>query len=127
MNWFIYFAAAFGFSYIIGIAQISHSLRVLLGGVDGHPAQPAHVMFGRIIPAQEETPTLRPLIPVVGPFIVDLIECPACSGFWIGVASSFWLPVLFGSNPVLWALVMGCATSGMNYFISGIVYRDHTR
>jgi len=116
--WLIYFAAAFGLAYILGHAKISFGLRVLLGGI---PGTPGRGLDGSTTPA---VPEIRPLIPVVGPFLAELLECLACSGFWIGVASSFWLPMVLGSNPVAWSVIMGCATSGMNYTISGIVYKS---
>jgi hypothetical protein len=115
--WLIYFAAAFGLAYIIGHAKISFGLRLLLGGA---PAIPGRGLDGANIPP---TPAVKPLIPVVGPFLADLMECLACSGFWIGVASSFWLPMVLGSNPVAWSVIVGCATSGMNYVITGIIYK----
>lgn len=119
MIWLIYFSAALGLSYIMGHARISLGLRILIGGQGAVDAY-VHPMTRQAIPARNGA---DPLIPVVGPWIVELLECAACSGFWIGVAGSFWLPVLLGNNPVAWAIVMGCATCGMNYFIMGLAIR----
>lgn len=122
--WIVYFLAAWGFCYIAGMAQISHGLRVLLGGIPPLDAQPPQYMVDvstgtktllrPALPAREAVPAV---IPVVGPWVASLLECPMCLGFWVGVAASFWLPVLVPMNPVLWSLIVGCATSGANFCI----------
>lgn len=132
MIWIIYFLAAWGLSYIMGIAQISLSLRVLLGGIPASPAVPAQKVIDiagnsvTIHPALDAREEVAPVIPVVGPFLVDLLECPACSGFWIGIAGSFWLPMVLGGNPVAWSVIMGCATCGVNFLIANIAFRGRT-
>jgi hypothetical protein len=123
MTWVFYFAAAWGLAYIMGAARISYSLRVLLAGDPGQDAIAAQYALDAagnkflIRPALPQRDPIPPLIPVVGPFLVDLLECMACSGFWIGLVSSFWLPRQLGSNDVAWAFVVACATSGVNYLL----------
>ncbi len=118
MIWAIYFLAAFGLAYIMGHAQISHGLRVLLGG-QPFVADQKNQHLGITIPGQDE---LQPLIPIVGPFLVDLLECVACSGFWIGVASSFQMPNVLTSSAISWALVLGCTTCASNFIIAGLTH-----
>lgn len=120
MIWIIYFLSAFGLSWIIGHAKITLSLRVLLAGRKEFAAQseirtPQGQVIQQAFPAQTALP---PLIPVVGPFLVELMECTACSGTWIGFAASFWMPMVLGSNPVAWCLIMGCATCASNLIVA---------
>ncbi len=112
MLWFVYYSAAFGLAFIMGAAKISFSLRVVLGGVSEIADEKGKVLRAAI----------RPFIPIVGPFLVELLECFGCSGFWIGVASSFWLPQQLGSNPVAWSLIMGCSTAGLNFFLATVMH-----
>lgn len=49
-------------------------------------------------------------------WFLELIECPACLGFWIGLVASFFL----GTNWFVWALF----TSGSNFLLgkfSGLI------
>lgn len=85
-----YCLAAFGLAYIVGHAKISLFFRVLIGGTPSGG---------------------KPLIPVVGPFLVDLVECPACFGFWEGLAYG-WITTNFVGG--LW---FGCLTSGSNFLL----------
>ena len=101
MIWFIYFAAAFGLAFIVGHSQISLPIRVLV-----------HRMGA------------------LGRFVVELLECPACFGFWTGffwvvVPGSSMLPVLLPTGRLGWALVLGCATSGVNFFLANYSGLSH--
>lgn len=89
-----YLLAAFGLAYIVGHAKISLVPRLLLGG------------------SLHAEPPVKPLVPVVGPFLVDLAECPACFGFWVGLV--YALAVGGGFGDALW---LGCLTSGSNFLL----------
>lgn len=122
MIWAIYFLAAFGLSFIIGGAKISYSLRALLGGSVARPAF-QHPVTKEQIPAQEE---VKPLIPIVGPWLCDLMECFACTGTWIGFAASFWLPqphLTPALSPPAWCLALGCATCASSYLLGSFAYK----
>jgi hypothetical protein len=72
-----YTLAAFGLSYIFGRAQISLNARIWFAGRGG--------LFG---------------------WFVDLVECPACFGTWLGFGAGFLWPDLvpLGSPPFMLAL-----------------------
>lgn len=101
MIWVLYFLAAFGLAYIVGFSKITINLRVTLAG-ETSISSPA---------------VKKPLIPVVTPWLVDLIECPACFGMWIGAAASFYMPAPAALPWWAWLLVLGCATSGANFVV----------
>jgi len=95
--------AAFGLAYIVGHSKISLSFRLLLGG------RPADDPTQYSPPAR---PEILPLIPVAGPWLVDLLECPACFGFWEGFIGSFVLGQAFEA-----AVLAGCAVAGSNFIL----------
>lgn len=106
---------AFGFAYITGHSKISLPFRVLLGGADA-PVDEAGAEVG---------PPRKPLVPYVGPFLVTLIECCACQGFWvglmigavIGVPPEFLSGVLDAVRSILWLIAFGCIVSGSNFIV----------
>lgn len=87
--------ASFGAAYITGHSTISLPFRVLLGG------------------AKNDVYERKAAIPVVGPFLVALLECPACFGFWQGLVLGWQLGVPAGA-----VLVWGCAISGSNFILA---------
>lgn len=94
--------AAFGFAYIMGHSVISLPVRVLLGGAD-HPKP------------------FEPLIPYVGPFLVALVECPACLGWWTGVGIALVTSPAIGFWPTVFEAVrMGCMVSGSNFVLGRV-------
>lgn len=106
-----YALASIGLSFIVGFSKISLPLRVLVGG------RTAHVVIGG---HPEVTPTVRPLVPWLGPWLVALLECPGCLGFWVGVftwcfrselgLTFFSEPSHFFPTAFVWGLVT-CATN----------------
>lgn len=89
-----YLLAAFGLAYIAGHSKISITPRLILGG------------------SKTIEPPIPPLIPGFGPFVVDLIECPACLGFWEGLVYGWVMRGQFLDG--LW---LGCVTSGSNFLL----------
>lgn len=87
-----YILAAWGFWYTIGRAAITDGIREWLVGQD--PADPVPLLVRRTF--------------------VHLIECPACSGFWIGFFSAWcaWTP--FEANAFAW----GFFTLATTYLIT---------
>lgn len=79
----LFLVAAFGAANIMGFLKISKPLRK----------------------TKEGLPRTNPLS--------QLIACPACLGFWLGVAGSFALPY----NP----LELGCITSASSWFMYGLL------
>lgn len=107
----LYFLAAFGIAFIVGQSKISHPFRVLLGGHQ-HTDENGD-SYGPCMP----------LIPYVGPFLVTLVECPGCLGFWIGLASSnvIWtLAALPDVHALVKLAIFSQATAGSNFILSRI-------
>jgi hypothetical protein len=86
---FIYFAAAFGLAYILGHSVITRAAREWAWSMG------------------ESVPGLR--------WLVMLIECPACLGFWLGVYAGIHTS---GESPFYPPLVMGFATTGVNFLLA---------
>lgn len=86
----LYFLTALGFWYIVGASRISLLWRKPLAKVG-----------------------------VVGLFFAELLECPACFGFWEGVAASYFYGAsAFGSTPIGRAFIFGCITSASNLLLA---------
>jgi hypothetical protein len=91
---FVYTFAAFGLAYIVGHSVISKPVRLALYDVNRRWSL----------------------------FILDLVECPACFGFWIGLIAAltllwFKLDALF-TFPLVAFLPL--YTSGANYTLGRI-------
>lgn len=86
-----YSIAAFGFAYIVGHSVITRQLREFI----------FDVTFAGI-------PVLQ--------WIVALLECPACLGFWTGFAAAMFdiVPSFGIGSAVLWGLF----TAGSNYTLA---------
>lgn len=88
-----YFLCAFGLAYILGFAKITLALRANL---DTHGG-------------------------TFGAWCADLLECPACLGFWIGLSVG-WLD----RHSFAWAVQLALATTASNLLLalwSGLVDR----
>lgn len=101
----LYFLAAFGLAYIVGHSVISMPLRAFIAGPPDKPRR----FFATLI---------------------ELVECPACFGTWIGIITGGLVPTLFlqfvnGNSTVTYfdgrwyvgALVGGCATAAVNFLL----------
>lgn len=95
----LFFLASFGLAFVLGHSKITLPFRTWLGGApDGNP---------------------RPAVPGLGPWIVMLLECPACLGFHFGWAVVVWGPPLGVPFTFWWAVaVMSCATSAVNLLLA---------
>lgn len=129
----IYFLAAFGLSYIVGHSRISLPFRELLGGVpvvfdepDPEGIRIPITIAQRKKEGKDPYWEVRPIIPVVGPFLIAMVECPSCFGFWIGSAAGFIAPGLvpvelrWVATPFWAALVLGWSTAGLNQILSKV-------
>jgi len=90
--------AAFGLAAVLGHSRITLSFRILLAG------------------SKPGEPELKPLIPVVGPWFIELIECPMCLGVWEG----FWFVVLQDYSALGAAVLAGCAVAGSNFILGRV-------
>lgn len=100
-----YLIAAFGLAYIVGHSTISLPVRVWLGGSPAKPDLNLTAVPGALGP--------------LGDWLVTLLECPACFGFWTGIAASF-LGVAFPelvTHRLVAPLALGCLTSGSNFIV----------
>ena len=84
----LFFVSAFGLAYIVGHSKISLPLRTLVGG----------------------TPSGAPPLFPGAAMLIEMLECPACFGFWIGLVYGSGREGTF-RGAVLW----GLATSGVNF------------
>lgn len=110
----LFWLAAFGFAFVVGHSKISLPFRQWLGGWVDTQVTP-NVQTGEV---HGSITTHKPAVPVLGPFVVALAECPGCLGVWIGAAA-----VLAGlvSLPFsFWVSVAVCAfaTSAVNLLLA---------
>lgn len=106
----LYTFAAFGLCWTIGGSKLTLALRnrwaELAGEVDGVPSTLEHAP--RLV--------LR--------FFLQLVECPACLGFWVGLLAAYRLPDLAGElqlvpgSELVRALSLGFYTLGVNYCLA---------
>lgn len=90
VTWVLYFLAAFGFAFIVGHSKISLAFREWLAARGG--------LFL---------------------WFAQLLECPACLGFWIGLVAVLTSTVTVPFGPRWFAaMVLACATSGSNLLAS---------
>lgn len=89
VTWVLYFLAAFGFAFIVGHSWISLAFREWAA------------------------------LSEKGLWFAKLLECPACLGFWIGLAAVLTGTVSVPFGPRWFAaIVLACATSGSNLLCS---------
>lgn len=87
----IYSVASFGASYVVGHSVISMPLRY------------------RLAPPETATP-----INAIRLWIVTLIECPACLGWWTGA-------IIGGAIDGWWGIFIGAFyTAGSNYILAKV-------
>lgn len=103
-----YLLAAFGLAYIVGHSTISVGFRRFLGGSPGQIGVP-----------ELNQPARLPVPGSLGPageWLCELLECPACFGFWLGLVAGLAgpdVPEFKSFNPVM----VGCVTSGSNFLL----------
>lgn len=113
----LFFLASFGLAFVLGASKISLPFRELLAG--------KLVMDG---PDNAPYRERRALIPYLGPFLVALVECPGCLGWWLGATVGWAQPeVLRWSVPGLSYLtdstfgcgvLLGLATAAVNMLLA---------
>lgn len=125
----LYVLAAFGFAFIVGFAKVSLPFRSWLASpiktVKFRPDWPEGGPF-KINEEWHERPRLNGW----ATWIVALLECPACLGFWLGVFAAladrwFGFIALAGLTdaPRLFSIIfLGCVVSASN-FILGVFTR----
>lgn len=86
--------AAFGLAYIVGHARISLPIRQW------------------IFPSRDGEGRVEVLLNQLRIMFVELIECPACFGFWIGFIGSVAV-----KNSFIASLCWGCYISGVNFLL----------
>lgn len=102
INLIFYVFVAFGLAYVVGHSAISKSIR--------------EKIFDSGLTFQSR---LRRIL-------VDLLECPACFGFWTGVVVALlgWTPldvaIFSGSGSFLFTIVWGLFTAGSNLTLAKI-------
>ena len=131
---------AFGLSYVIGQAKISQPIRYWFwtyGWMRGVCSKCGAALRGDISPSDAERAeqgqkalgTHAPLCygAINGAlhfplrWIVNLVECPACSGFHMGFISSFWIPPLIPVTPWIWPITLGLFVCGSNLILGRLV------
>lgn len=105
---------AFGLAYVVGMSKISLPFRILLAG---NEAETPLTVNGITIKKGE--PAVPSLIPYVGPFLVLLVECPACFGFWEGAAFA----MLRGGGPLYTPLFTGLVICATNLLLTGFTVK----
>lgn len=123
--------SAFGLWYAVGRSKISEPFRVLwsewhfathgkvrcFGCVKELDALQAHTERGYVCPGckGECLP-----VPLEDPFLLRMVECPACFGFWEGVVTAIFVGPLLGVGAygILLAPLLGCATLATNLLLA---------
>lgn len=88
MTLIVYTVAAFGLAYVLGHAVITQRLR--------------EELFNRSS---------------LGMWLVLLLECPACCGFWIGFGAGAYGLVLGELSPWLRTFLVAFYTAGANFLL----------
>jgi hypothetical protein len=101
----VFLLMQFGLAYIVGHSEISLPVRYMLS------------------PPVAETENVTPLPRrgwSVGRWLVRLVECPACFGFWAGgiAALSFGLSAGTRTGRADVFLFWGCAVAGSNFLLA---------
>lgn len=116
-----YLLAAFGLAFIVGYAKISLPLRTWL----------VREKYQRWSPALEVYQWYDSRFVELRRWLVDLLQCPACLGFWIGATFALADPWVLGAAVALGvshlpvfvtALLLGLVTTASN-FILGVITR----
>ena len=89
--WFIFYVvSAFGLAYVVGHAVITKKARETAFNRGG----------------------------TIGRFFIELVECPACFGFWTGIAMSMLAPFTVTQYAALNFLGWGFFTAGSNFILA---------
>lgn len=93
-----YFLTTFGFCYVVGHSKISLPFRELLARWAERPRLVNHLL----------------LVPL------SLIECPACLGWWVGLAAAWHnlVPFSLAQNPHINVVAWSFATCGAHYLLA---------
>jgi hypothetical protein len=133
---FVWTIVAFGIAYVVGHSVISRPLRVWIAGpevarcpvcgdtlearFDGATCEGPADDHGVPVAAAKHTPTEMVLVTSVGWrfWLVSLLECPACLGWWLGFAAGLAF-VLAGGPGHLGLLPLAGAfyTAGANFLL----------
>jgi hypothetical protein len=101
----VFLLGAFGLAYIVGHSTISLPIRILLGGTKG--SAEVHEGMGFVTPPKPGS------FGPAGEFLCELLECPACFGFWTGLVSGLTLFSLsLGAS-----FGLGLVVSGSNFIL----------
>ena len=96
----LYFAAAFGFCYVVGHSKVSYRIRVFIGGRE--PERVGDVDVGA------QPPALK-----IGPALISFLECPAWIGWWVGALAA---PLILNDfNAIAAIILLAFSTSGVNF------------
>lgn len=120
----LWFAAAFGFAFVVGHSKISLPFREWFGGklvlTETTATSPGAAEAGITMSSYAQR---KAAVPYLGPFLVALAECPGCLGWWLGLGAAFFWPALVPFGLSLWAsmLLLAFATSGVNLLLARYV------
>lgn len=65
---------------------------------------------------------LRDYLNIISPkFFGQLINCPRCLGFWVGLFIAFFMPIIFLPNFIISLIFHGALSSGTNWIIFNII------
>lgn len=116
----LFFLAAFGFAFVVGHSKISLPIRQWLGGWTEASATPnvaTGEVIGHVVPHAAA-------VPLLGPFLVALAECPGCLGWWLGALTPLVWPALVAPFGLpLWPsmLMLAFSTSAVNLLLARYV------
>lgn len=111
----LYVLAAFGLAFIVGYAKISLPLRGWLGCAWGSYTAESGLQPIRFAVARRA--------------LLELLQCPACLGVWIGFAFALADPLMFGAAAALGvdhlplmerAFFLGLATCASNFILGAL-------
>ncbi len=125
----LYLLGAFGLAYIVGHSVISLPFRTWLGGTPEKQLPSPGNFTNSTTPRPGHIEPAKPgALGAFGDFLCSLIECPACFGFWCGVAVGLLgmisLPPDWALNGgffvrwIGWPIALGCITAGSNFGLS---------
>lgn len=111
----VWFLAAFGAAFVLGYSRISLGFRNWVGGwVDSSTTN--DLATGQV---HGHITTHKPAVPVLGPWLAALLECPGCLGWWLGLAAGASGILTWAGMPGwISALVFAFATSGCNLLLA---------
>lgn len=117
----LYYLAAFGLAYVLGHSRISYPFRMVLGGLAAPDATTITELADRKRAKLDLHWDVKPIVPVVGPILIEMIECSACFGVWIGgVIGWFMPPFVEEITGTRWVsiVVMALSTAASNLILA---------